>query len=59
MKAKMETMEACESVRDCSEIDALIEKMTKKILDDIEESECWIAEDVNALAGLIEARAKL
>ena len=40
-------------------IDYLIDKMVEKILDDIEESERWIAEDVNALARLIEARAKL
>lgn len=59
IEAKVETMEACESVRDCPEIDALIDKMTEKILDDITDSERWITEDVNALARLIEARAKL
>ena len=40
-------------------IDKVIEKMTEEIMKGTEEGGCIVEEDVNALARLIEARAKL
>lgn len=59
IEAKVEAMESSEGVGDCKEVDTLINRMAEKILNDIKQHKSWTTEDIDALARLIEARAKL